>query len=235
MVDDTTKAWWLDESSHAGAEHLDPDYVEGYEAKAGFDPAEDIALLETLGLGAAPLVVDIGAGTGVFAFAAARSGARVVAVDVSPAMIDTMKTRIEAGGLSGVIPVEAGFLSYRHQGAPADMVYTRNALHQLPDFWKVIALDRMASILKPGGLLRLRDLVFDLEPSGVGAGLDEWIDGAVDDPSRGFTGSELAAHVRLEHSTYSWLLESMLDRTGFEILDRHYRRSAYGTYTCRRR
>jgi hypothetical protein len=27
----------------------------------------------------------------------------------------------------------------------------------------------------------------------------------------------------------------MLERTGFDILERTFRRSAYGTYTCRRR
>jgi hypothetical protein len=59
--------------------------------------------------------------------------------------------------------------------------------------------------------------------------------GAVDDPTRGWTADELAEHVRIEHSTYSWLFEPMLERTGFEILDRSYVRGAYGAFTCRRR
>jgi len=42
-------------------------------------------------------------------------------------------------------------------------------------------------------------------------------------------------HVRGEFSTYSWLLDAMLERTGFEILERSFRRSVYGTYTCRLR
>ena len=37
--------WWLDELAHAGAEHLEPDYVAGYEAKAGYDPAPDVEAL----------------------------------------------------------------------------------------------------------------------------------------------------------------------------------------------
>ena len=32
---------------------------------------------------------------------------------------------------------------YEHGGPPADFVFTRNALHQVPDFWKAIALDRI--------------------------------------------------------------------------------------------
>jgi hypothetical protein len=35
--------------------------------------------------------------------------------------------------------------------------------------------------------------------------------------------------------SYTWLLESMLDHTGFDIVERAFRRSAYGAYTCKRR
>jgi hypothetical protein len=38
-----------------------------------------------------------------------------------------------------------------------------------------------------------------------------------------------------EFSTYSWVLESTLSCAGFDILERSFRRSAYGIYTCRRR
>ena len=51
----------------------------------------------------------------------------------------------------------------------------------------------------------------------------------------GWTADELATHVREEFSTYSWILEAMLQRTGFEVVERGFRRSAYGAYTCRRR
>jgi hypothetical protein len=56
---------------------------------------------------------------------------------------------------------------------------------------------------------------------------------AVADPAAGFTATELAEHTRGEFSTYTWLLEPMLERTGFEILERETRRGAYAAYTCR--
>jgi len=59
--------------------------------------------------------------------------------------------------------------------------------------------------------------------------------GAVDDPAVGWTAGELAHHVRTELSTFAWLLDAMLDRCGFEVVERTFRRSAYGTYTCVRR
>ena len=80
--------WMLDELAHAGAEHLDAAYVAGYEAKAGYDPTADVERLQQLGLDASSTVVDLGAGTGVFTAAVSPHCSRVVAVDVSPAMID---------------------------------------------------------------------------------------------------------------------------------------------------
>ena len=136
------KEWWLPELSYAGREHLDEAYVAGYERKAGFDPAEDLDVLDRLALGPDSTVVDLGAGAGTFALAVAPRCGTVIAVDVSPAMTATMRERIEQAGVGNITVVEAGFLSYDHRGDPADVVYTRNALHQLPDFWKGIALQR---------------------------------------------------------------------------------------------
>jgi SAM-dependent methyltransferase len=226
--------WWLEEEAYAGEEHLDEDYVAGYDTKSRVDPSEDIAKLVSLGLGESSVLVDLGAGTGVFALAAAETGAAVVAVDVSGAMVDSIRERAEQSDLDNITVVRAGFLSYDHALPPADFVYTRNALHQLPDFWKVIALNRIAALIRTGGHLFIRDLVFDLEPDDVEEGIADWISGAVDDPTKGFTAEELAEHVRKEFSTFTWIFESMLERCGFEILERSSRRSAYGTYLCRK-
>ena len=228
------KDWWLDELAHAGAEHLDAEYVAGYELKAGYDPTDDVNALRALGLNARSTVVDLGAGSGVFATAVAPFCASVTAVDVSPAMHAALVTRIAEANLDNVHAVNAGFLSYEHAGPPADFVFSRNALHQLPDFWKGIALQRAASFLRPGGILRLRDLVFDFDPQDADDRIGAWFAGATTDSARGWTASELAEHVRGEFSTYAWLLEALLEHTGFEVIERGFRRAAYGTYTCRR-
>jgi SAM-dependent methyltransferase len=131
--------------------------------------------------------------------------------------------------------VHAGFLSYEHTGAPADAVCTRNALHQIPDFWKGVALARIARITRPGGILRVRDLIYDFRPDEAGEVFGRWMAGAADDPSRGYTAEDFAEHIRTEHSTYRWLFEPMLAAAGFEIVDVAFSRSVYGTYTCVRR
>jgi ubiquinone/menaquinone biosynthesis C-methylase UbiE len=226
-----TADWMLDETAHAGPEHLDPAFVAGYDRKQGFPPVDaDLAVLREHGaLG--PTVVDLGTGTGRFAVAAAAHCRRVVAVDVSPAML----AHLRATTLPNVELVPAGFLSYEHTGAPADAVHTRNALHQLPDFWKGVALDRIARILRPGGVLRLHDLVYDFTPAEAPELFRLWFAGAATDPAVGYTAEDYAVHIRTEHSTYRWLLEPLLDAAGFDIVDAAFDRRLYGTYTCVRR
>jgi ubiquinone/menaquinone biosynthesis C-methylase UbiE len=229
----TTPPWTLDELAHAGPEHLDPGFVAGFDRKQGYpDPAEDIDALRAHGVGADATVVDLGAGTGRFALAAARAFAHVVAVDVSEPMLAAVRDRAAGAGLANVTAVRAGFLGYEHQGPPADAVHTRHALHQLPDFWKAVALDRIARLLRPGGVLRLRDLVYDFQPGEAPAVFEEWLAGAWHDPATGYTAEEYATHIRTEHSTYRWLLEPMLAAAGFRITDVRYERRLYAAYTC---
>ncbi|MEV7966808.1 class I SAM-dependent methyltransferase [Sphaerisporangium sp. NPDC088356] len=228
--------WALDELAYAGPEHLDPGFVAGFDRKQGSpDPTGDLAVLGEHGVDETATVVDLGAGTGRFTLAAALRFRRVVAVDVSPAMGNHLRDRAAEAGLSNVEVVRAGFLSYEHSGPPADAVYTRHALHQLPDFWKAVALDRVARMLRPRGVLRLHDLIFDFRPAEAGEVLDRWLDGAVDDPRQGYTREDYAEHLRTEYSTFRWLLEPMLEAAGFEIVDAAYGQSIYGTYTCVKR
>jgi SAM-dependent methyltransferase len=220
----------VDELELAGAEHLDPAYVAGYDRKAAFAATDDLAELRKLGLDFEATLVDLGAGTGTLAFAAAAVCRRVVAVDVSPAMVAAMQAR---PGIENVEVVEAGFLTYRHAGSPADFVYTRNALHHLPDAWKAVALRRIAEILRPGAVLRVRDLVYACEPHELGEVVSAWVAGGVDRPEDGWTRAEREQHVREEFSTFSWLLESMLERTGFETERAEFRSRIYADYVCR--
>ena len=223
----------FDESEHAGPEHLDADYVAGYDRKAATDPSEDVRAMRDAGIGERSVVVDLGAGTGTFAAAIAPWCREVIAVDVSAPMRAAMRERCRELGLKNVRCVEAGFLSYDHEGPPAGGVYSRNALHHLPDFWKAVALTRIAGFLAPGGVLRLRDLVYSFEPLEAEVVLERWYAGASPTSGVGWTRAELEEHVRTEFSPFSWILEPMLERCGFEIRAAEYAASqTYAAYTC---
>jgi ubiquinone/menaquinone biosynthesis C-methylase UbiE len=226
----------IDELAHAGPEHLDPAFVAGYDRKQGNpDPAEAFAAFEEHGLDGASTVVDLGAGSGQFALAAVRRFGRVTAVDVSPAMIKLLRERAAAAGLANLDCVQAGFLSYEHSGPPVDGVHTRHALHQLPDFWKAAALDRIARMMRPGGVLWLRDLIYDFSPGEAAEVFQGWFEHAASDPAAGYTAADYAEHIRTEFSTFRWLLEPMLAATGFEIVSASFAGRLYGAYTCIKR
>jgi ubiquinone/menaquinone biosynthesis C-methylase UbiE len=228
-----TPRWFPDELAHAGQEHLDPAYVQGYDRKAGTDPTEDVAHLRDLGLNETSALVDLGAGTGTLALAAAAICRRVVAVDVSRAMLAAVREKAKRLGLGNVECVQAGFLTYQHSGEPADFVYSRNALHHLPDFWKGLALDRIAAVLGPGGVLRFRDLVFSFEPREAESVIGAWLARAAERPELGWTRAELEKDVREEYTTYSWLLEPLLERAGFTIREASHDASrVFSAYTC---
>lgn len=229
-------SWLIDELAHAGPEHFDPDRVAAYDRKQGYpDPAEDLDIFAAYGLGPGSSILDFGAGTGQFALAAALRFRKVIAVDVSAEMVGRLRDRAAAEGLLNLRCVQAGFLSYRKEDEAFDGAFTRNALHHLPDFWKAIALRRLAGLLKPGGVLRVRDLIYDFQPSEVDVKVERWLDGAASDPVLGYTREDFATHLRTEHSTFRWLFEPMLDAAGFEILTAEFQESVYGAYTCLKR
>ncbi len=82
-------------------------------------------------------------------------------------------------------------------------------------------------------MLRLRDLVYSCEPGEVDRTIEAWLAGAADRPEDGWTRAELEVHLREEYSTFSWLLEPMLERAGFEIRGAEYSASQiYAAYVC---
>ena len=213
----STPTWFVDELSYAGRENLDADHVARYDAKEDASAAGEVALLTELGLRRESLVVELGAGTGQFSVEVAPVCARVIAVDVSPVMLRQLQAKVATRKLSNVEVVRAGFLTYQHVGDPADFVYSRFALHHLPDFWKAMALDRLRRMVRLGGVLRLWDVVYDFDPSEAEERIEAWCATGGDGVEGEWSRAELEEHVRDEHSTFSWILEPMIRRCGFEI------------------
>jgi ubiquinone/menaquinone biosynthesis C-methylase UbiE len=94
--------WFLDELAFAGSEHLDPAYVPGYDRKAGTNPAHDLAQLDQLSLKSAHTLVDLGAGTGSLALAVAPLCRRVVAVDISPMMLEQLHRKAKQLNITNI-------------------------------------------------------------------------------------------------------------------------------------
>lgn len=218
------ESWRLDEVRHAGREHFDEDHARRYDAKMDSDAADEVRLLQDRGyLQADSTVVEFGPGTGQFTLVVAEVCSRVVAVEVSPVMLTVLRKNLRRASAINVNVVEAGFLTYEHAGDPADLAYSRLALHHLPGFWQGMALSRIFGMLRPGGVFRLSDVVYNFDAAEAEERIEAWIAKVMAaDVEAGWTRAELAEHIRDENSTYTWLLEPMIERAGFEILDAEY-------------
>ncbi len=99
----------------------------------------------------------------------------------------------------------------------------------------------MGSILRPGGALRLWDILYHFDPAEADDRIKRWIsnlggDVGGDHGDDHWSRAELAEHVRDEYSTYTWLLEPMIERAGFDIVHADYDDAAMSArYLCQKR
>ncbi|MDY6994508.1 MAG: class I SAM-dependent methyltransferase [Pseudomonadota bacterium] len=211
--------WIFDETKSVGVDYFNEDLVKQYDNEhEKFRTFDDEAnkIAHAIGLTKESLLLDIGCGTGGLTTRFASMCSRVYAVDSSPAMLNILKSKIEHQNLSNVSLIQAGLLSYEHNGDKLDAVVANLCLHHLPDFWKQIALNKLNSYIKPGGKLFICDVVFSFNPDEYVSAINEWID-----EMRAMAGNQMAdetlLHVKDEYSTWDWIMSGMLERAGFCI------------------
>ncbi len=225
--------WVFREFSPVGVDLDSPDSVEAYDRNQGTETAKDDALLDRLPVGPATVFVDLGTGTGSLPVRAAIRGAEAHAVDVSMNMLTFASRRAESAGVQ-LHTHHAGFLSHDFGAETADVVATRSALHQLPDTWKQSALNRIATILRPGGMFYLWDAMWSFDAADLDVQLPAWIDTMAKPDGEGFTREMFEMHVRDEFSTFTWILEGMIVRAGLEVVESNFPAPWYGEFLARR-
>lgn len=227
-------AWFYNELQQVGVDFEDTEQVAAFDRNQGSSAATEQALIDRLGISRQHTVIDLGTGTGSFAIQAARNCTWVQAVDVSPAMLNYAQKQAQKANVFNITFHHSGFLTYEHQAEPVDFIVTKAAFHHLPDFWKMVACLRMAAMLKDGGVLYLRDVVFSFAPAEYRDRIDAWIDRVAKPPGEGFTRQDFETHVREEHSTFGWIIEGMLQRAGFKIVEADYFAPEYAQYVCQK-
>ena len=67
--------------------------------------------------------------------------------------------------------------------------------------------------------MRLSDIVYSFEPSEIGEQIQQWRSTLPIEASTPgeWIQADIDEHVRDEHSTFTWLLEPMIERSGFRI------------------
>ncbi len=232
----TQPAWFYNEYQQIGTDFEDPAQVAVYyRNQTSSTPETEKALVARLGIRAGHTVIDLGCGAGRFSVQAALAGARVEAVDVSQTMLTNAQKQAEAAGVEPQIQFHhAGFLTYAHKAEPVNVIVTKLVLHHLPDFWKMAALLQMADLLKPGGTLYLQDVAYSFNPIEYKSQIQTWIDQATVTDDAGWAKQDFEAHVREEYSTFTWILEGLLQRAGFKIVEADSVSSVWANYICQK-
>jgi putative AdoMet-dependent methyltransferase len=155
----------------------------------------------------------------------------VIALDVSSTMLEYVKENAAKRGICNLESYNAGFLTYEHKGAPVDAVFSQLALHHLPDFWKLIALQKIHGILKYQGRLYLGDVIFSFPVEEYNHKIDNWIDNMKEKGGVDFA-KDPEMHIKEEFSTFDWVMEEILTRAGFNIDEKDYIEGFMAVYIC---
>jgi demethylmenaquinone methyltransferase/2-methoxy-6-polyprenyl-1,4-benzoquinol methylase len=125
----------------------------------GRDAAWKTRLIEDAGIEAGWRVLDLACGTGDLAFDAARHGARVVGLDITPRMVELAR---EKGGTTGPAWIVGDMTALPVQSGAFDLVTTGYGLRNVPDLTRALA--EIHRVLRPGG--RVCSLDFDRPETG---------------------------------------------------------------------
>ncbi len=91
----------------------------------------------------------------------------------------------------------------------------------------------MLGMLAPGGTLRLSDVVYGFEPAEAEQRIEAWCAMYGEGGEGEWGRADVEEHVRDEHSTFTWLLEPMIERAGFTIEDVAYEQGVLARYVLR--
>ncbi len=225
--------WLYDERTQVGTDYADESRVREYDAKMQRlrdVPREVETAAQALSVSEETVVWEIGTGTGEMAIGLAPRCRYVYASDISPAMLAFARGKAAERGVSNVSFEPGGFLSGFTPPQQVSGVVSQLALHHLPDFWKQVALKRIAQHLAPSGRLFLRDIVFNADIADWDTHFGALVEG-IRKTGGEAVAQETVAHIREEYSTFSWVLEEMLRRAGFDIIDRQ-QAAPTTLYTC---
>ena len=229
--------WQYDEAKSCGVNYNSLWQARIYDRRhRGFRDYDKEAkeIIALLGLDTDGTVLDMGCGTGAFAINAAGYFRKIYAVDISNAMLRRARRKAKKDKLVNIEFRQGGFLSYVHDAEPVDAIVSIAALHHLPEFWKIIALKRLARMVKTGGKLYINDVVFSFDMTDYESFIKGFIRSMTDRMGDQMK-KELETHFRQEYSTFSWIMEGLLEKADFIIEKADYREGFFATYLCKKK
>lgn len=226
--------WYYNEFTQSGTDYAEEEEILGYDKKMlkirDID-SEVKTMFELIELQPEGHVLEIGCGTGEFSIELSKHCRHVVALDVSKGMLEFAQAKAGSRNRENIRFVHGGFLTFEPDGESFDAVVTQLVMHHLPDFWKLIALKRIHSMLKDNGRFFLKDVVFSSEVDDYDLFFSEMLASLPAD-AQDDIGGEMITHIREEYSTFDWVMEGLIERAGFRIEEFRYENGFMATYLC---
>ena len=229
---DISKNWFLNEFKQIGKNYAEKSEVDVYESShSQFRDIyqESIDLLKTLNPSKRDKLIDFGCGTGIFAIESAKLCNKVYAVDISEEMLNYAKKKASQVDIYNIEFCHSGFLNFEIENNSVAYITTTFSFHHLPDYWKGIALNRMYNMLKPEGVLYIKDVVISEQNSLTN--IQSFINNQ-EMLGGNFLKEDVEMHFKEEFSTYNWIMEELLNRSGFEIKSEKTEVGLIAEYLC---
>lgn len=135
----------------------------GFAASAATtDQAQVARLVEAIGETANGRVLDVACGPGIVTSALAEGAQEVVALDLTPQMLEQARERCAKAGRTNVVFKEGSATALPFADATFDAVVTRLSFHHFAE--PNVALKEMLRVLRRGGILTIADVVSSEEP-----------------------------------------------------------------------
>ncbi|MGH7661301.1 MAG: class I SAM-dependent methyltransferase [Vulcanimicrobiaceae bacterium] len=116
-----------------------------------------LSILDRIDVGKNDRVLDVAAGSGLLSRALAPRAREVVAVDITPAMLENARQAASREGITNVRFVEGEAESLPFQDGEFDLAVTRFSLHHIADPQRAVL--EMTRVVRKGGRIAIIDLL----------------------------------------------------------------------------
>ncbi len=226
--------WYYAEFVQKGTDYTSQEEILSYDRKMRTirNIAEEAeTMIKLIDLQPKDNVLEIGCGTGEFSIELSKYCKEVLALDISQGMLEFAREKAKTRGRDNIEFINAGFLTFDPAGRKFDSVVTQLVLHHLPDFWKLIALRNVNSMLKPGGKFYLKDVVYSSKIQDFDQYFSEIFNNMPPETEDGII-DEIKFHIKEEFSTFDWVMEGLLENAGFRIEKSYYENGYMASYLC---